>query len=76
MTTLERIIETVERMPEDVQQRVLNFVEAMSERHSAIQKERSGTRLLQFIGVFDKVSLQQMEEAIEDGCERIDWNEW
>jgi len=32
--------------------------------------------LLRFAGAIDAQSVRGMEEAIEDGCERIDTEEW
>jgi hypothetical protein len=36
----------------------------------------SGKSLLRFAGLIDSISLGEMEAAIEEGCERVDHNEW
>jgi len=36
----------------------------------------SWDELSRFAGVIDRADLRRMTEAIEEGCERIDLNEW
>ena len=36
----------------------------------------SGRDLLRFAGILDAESAREMEEAIEEGCERVDLDEW
>lgn len=43
---------------------------------SKTAKGTSGKSLLKFAGMISKEELQLMSAAIEEGCERIDTNEW
>jgi len=36
----------------------------------------SGKSLLRFAGILDPSSAQEMRQAIEEGCERVDPDEW
>ncbi len=35
-----------------------------------------GHNLLRFAGILDPESAREMREAIEEGCERVDFDEW
>ena len=54
------------------QQEVLAFARSLKSRPVGVK----GSSLLGFAGNIPSSDLAQMEEAIEEGCERIDADEW
>lgn len=52
------------------QLKLLEFVESM------ISEKRNKGDLLKFAGAIEKSELDLMQTAIEEGCEKIDRNEW
>lgn len=74
----EAILEQLDRLDSKKQQQVLDFARALAVEE---QEPRGvpGTVLLEFFQSLDPIDpqdLRMMEEAIEEGCERIDWDEW
>jgi len=69
----ERIKEQVDKLSLEQQRRVLEFAQAL-----ALAKPRGATwaELLPFAGSIPRDQLKQMSDAIEEGCERVDENEW
>lgn len=68
-----KVIEQLDALPEDLQRQVLAYVEALqSERRRGIP----GKQLLEFAGAIPGQDLQLMQQAIEDGCEQVNVNEW
>ena len=68
--TLQKVLDS---LPEDRQREVLDFARSLG------QTKPAGVRwedLRRFAGTIDKDELRQMADAIEQGCERIDANEW
>lgn len=63
----------LERLPVEQQQQVLGFARALAERSS---RGVPGSLLKQFAGTIPKDELATMEQAIEEGCERIRPDEW
>lgn len=43
---------------------------------SLLKQDNGNQKLLQFAGSVDSVSIREMKDAIEAGCENIDTNEW
>lgn len=74
MTLIEQLIEQFNKMDEAQQQRLLNFARVLT-RTPDIQGE-SGASIVKATGFFDAQSLDEMEAAIIEGCEEIDWREW
>ena len=68
-----QVVNHLESMPLNLQEQVLAFVRALD---TAIRRGVSGQQLLQFVGTIDEDDLQLMSQAIEDGCEQVDLNEW
>ena len=64
------LIDQIEKLPYDLQLRVLNFAKAL------IPKGVEGKRLLQFEGAISADDLQRMSDAIEENCEKVDIHEW
>ncbi|MBI1296083.1 hypothetical protein GC175_14110 [bacterium] len=71
--TVNEIIDHVEALPPNLQEQVLVYVRALdtSYRHGV-----PGRELLRFAGAIAKEDLAQMSQAIEEGCEQVDLNEW
>lgn len=68
-----QVVHHLESMPLNLQEQVLAFVQALD---SAIRRGVAGRQLLKFAGTIDKADLQLMSQAIEEGCEQVDLNEW
>jgi hypothetical protein len=66
-------MEQLSGMSEDEQRRVLEIARSLSAKPG---NGVSGSRLLRFAGTIDADDARLMSEAIEEGCERIDPNEW
>lgn len=72
--TIEHELSTcLARLPVEQQQEVLEFARTLAA--PPIQGAR-GSDLLQFAGTIDESDLELMSQAIKDGCERIDADEW
>lgn len=67
------IIEKIDRLPADLQQRVLDFVSSLD--NAPAPRGMSGTELMKFAGIWDAETAKEIREAIED-CERIDPDGW
>lgn len=72
--TIEQELSTcLGRLPVEQQRQVLEFARKLTTL--PLQGVR-GSTLLQFAGTIDESDLEAMSQAIEDGCERIDADEW
>ena len=72
-TVVTKVVEQLETLPEDLQQQVLAFVQAL---RAAVQPGIPGKQLLRFAGAIPADDLQLMEQAIETGCGQVDLNGW
>ena len=72
-TIEQEICACLSQLPAERQRQVLEFARTLATRR--IQGVR-GTTLLQFAGSIDESDLETMSQAIEDGCERVDADEW
>jgi len=68
-----QVVEKLSRLPDNLQQKVLEFVQALT---ASAQHGVPGKQLLRFAGAIALDDLQLMRYAIEAGCERVDMNEW
>ena len=75
MSTLvvDKVIEQLRVLPYELQWRVFEFTRALV---VSIPHGVPGHQLLRFAGAIPLDDLQIMRLAIEQGCERIDANEW
>lgn len=75
MSTLivDRIVEQLKALPYESQQRVLEFARGLQD---STPHGLPGDRLLRFAGVIPPDDLQLMQQTIEEGCERVDADEW
>ena len=70
-TVTAKIFAELNELPLEQQQKVLAFARSLNR-----PKGVKGASLLTFAKSISPAELAQMEEAIEEGCERIDPNEW
>jgi hypothetical protein len=68
-----KLIEQIDDLPYELQVRVLDFAKALA---ISAPKGVRGEELTRFAGAIPADDLQMMAEAIEDGCEKIDRDEW
>lgn len=70
---VDKVLEQLKFLPQDLQWRVLEFTRtlAASNPHGV-----AGSQLLRFAGAIPMSDLQIMQAAIEQGCEQVDRNEW
>ncbi|MBW4439586.1 MAG: hypothetical protein KME04_20795 [Pleurocapsa minor GSE-CHR-MK-17-07R] len=74
MTMTDELIEQFNRLDEAQQQRLLNFARILT-KTPKVQGE-PGTRIVQAVGFFDAQALDEIEAAINEGTEDIDWRGW
>jgi len=70
---IDEVIEQLRAMPPHLQWQVLEFTRTLGK--SQIQGT-PGQQLLRFAGSIPPDDLQLMSEAIEQGCEQVDSDEW
>ena len=73
MEVRDEIVKQIDKMTPEMQQQVLRFVASLT---VSPLKGESGAALREFSGSFDAVSAQQMIQAIEEECERVDARDW
>jgi hypothetical protein len=67
------IMEKLESLPAEKQEKVLEFVGSLTQdKITGIP----GQKLIHFSGSIGKQDLDSMRRAIEEGCEKVDLNEW
>ncbi|NJR63818.1 MAG: hypothetical protein HC769_36700 [Cyanobacteria bacterium CRU_2_1] len=70
---IDAVVEQLKVMPEHLQCQVLEFVQKLVK---AEVRGTPGDQLLRFAGSIPPDDLQLMREVIEQGCERVDVDEW
>ena len=73
MSELDQLVRQVEALPPDQRRLLMN---RLGEPSQPSLKGTRGIDLLPLAGRLDDVSAREMREAIEEGCERIDSDEW
>ena len=70
---IDKVVEQLEQLPTESQQRVLEFVQSL-----AVTTPRGvpGKEFIKFAGLIPEDDLALIEDAIEAGCEQINWDEW
>ena len=68
------LLEQVNKLDDDRQRRLLNYARLLA-NVPQIHGE-SGRHLIASAGMFGEQDLDDMQRAIEDDCERIDWGGW
>ena len=74
MTTHEELLQTIDKLDEAQQQRLLNFARILTK--TPVLQGESGASIVQATGFFDAQSLDEMETVIREACEEIDWRGW
>jgi hypothetical protein len=70
---VDKVIQQMAGMPYELQWRVLEFTRALAlSSPSGI----AGGQILRFAGAIAPDDLELMREAIEQGCEQVDGDEW
>lgn len=72
-TTIQQVVEQLQSLPEQQQQQVLAYARGL---RAEVPVGVVGTSLLQFAGLIPQNDLEAMEQAIEQGCEQVDIDEW
>ena len=67
------VVAQLGKLPLEKQQQVLYFARALA---GANQRGVPGQDLLRFAGTIEVSDLQAMSRAIEEGCEKVNQNEW
>jgi len=71
--TAQRIVRQLDGLAPDLQQRVLEFVNALA---LSQRKGPPGKQLLRFAGTISAEDAQAMLRAVAESCERVDADEW
>ena len=66
----DNLMTQIDKLPHDLQVHVLDIIKALT------PKGVEGKSLLRFEGSISADDLQLMSKAIEEGCEKVDINEW
>ncbi len=72
-TVREKILDDLDRLTPEQQRRAAEMVHSLT---SEPLKGTPGRDLARFFGAMDPESVREMSAAIEEGCERVDLNEW
>jgi len=73
VTVKKEIINQIGLLDYEHQRRILDFARVLAVTGP---KGIPGERLLSFAGTIPAGDLKAMKQAIEDGCEKVDLNEW
>jgi hypothetical protein len=72
-TTIQEIVERLDKLTPVQQKQILNSV--LSFLGEPI-RGTSGKELLKFVGLFPPEDLEEIKQAIEEDCGRVDESEW
>jgi hypothetical protein len=70
---VDKIVEQLKALPNEMQWRVFEFTRSLS---VSAPHGVSGKQLLRFAGAVPLGDVKLMRDAIEQGCEKVDANEW
>jgi len=68
-----QLLNEVAQLPPALQQRVVEYARSLAQ---ARLRGTPGAELLRFAGTLDPEDARIMMEAIEEGCEQVDPDEW
>jgi hypothetical protein len=74
ITVKQQIDKKLEVLPVDIQRKVLFYIDHLTE--SVAPSGVSGKKLIEFAGTLSEEDAEELIRIIEEGCERIDDNEW
>lgn len=69
----DKLNEQLDHLPAQLQQRVLHYAQSLA---ASFPAGVPGSHLLVFCGAIGSDDLQQMSDAIAEGCEQIDEANW
>lgn len=67
------ILSQLDSLPHELQQQVLEYIRSLSLK---LPKGIPGKQILKFAGTISSSDLKKMNEAIKNGCERVDLRGW
>jgi hypothetical protein len=67
------LLKQIDQLPSELQKQVLIFAKNLK---SPTPRGTPGRELLRFAGTISKEDAQEMMKAIEEECEKIDYDEW
>jgi hypothetical protein len=70
---VDKVIEQLRALPSEMQWRVFEFTRALA---TSAPRGVPGQQLLKFAGTVSPDDLLLIQQAVEDGCEVVDANEW
>ena len=73
LSIIEQVIEQLSNMPQSLQQQVLQFARVLGQIRT---QGTPGHQMLKFAGSIQADDLALMQDAIEEGCEQVDLDEW
>ena len=73
MPIVDKVVEQLKTLPQELQWRVLEFTRALAQ---STPHGVPGRQLLRVAGTISAEDAELMREAIERGCEQVDTDEW
>jgi hypothetical protein len=73
LSIIDQVVEQLSNMPQSLQQQVLQFACMLGQVRV---QGTPGYKLLKFAGSIQLDDLTLMQDAIEEGCEQVDLDEW
>ncbi len=70
------LLKQLDAMPLGQQRRVLDYAKSLASEKSSLPPAIPGSEWVKFAGTISDEDAQQMMQAIEEGCERIDPDGW
>jgi hypothetical protein len=72
-TLQKEILDQLDKLPPEQQRKVLDFARSLSK---AKLVGKSGKELLNSVGTIEIEDIKAISQAIEEGCEQVNINEW
>jgi hypothetical protein len=73
LSIIDQVIEQFSNMPQRLQQQVLQFARVLGQVRT---QGTPGHQMLKFADSLQADDLALMQDAIEEGCEQVDLDEW
>ena len=72
-TLQKEILDQLDKLPLEHQRKVLDFARSLSKANPV---GKAGKELLSFAGTIEIEDIKAISQAIEEGCEQVNINEW
>ena len=72
-TLQKEILDQLNKLPLEHQRKVLEFARSLSKANPV---GKAGKELLSFAGAIEVEDIKAISQAIEEGCEQVNINEW